>query len=39
MNGEIGALIDKAKELDHVKKEREDVLAEINKLHKKISSC
>jgi hypothetical protein len=38
-SGEIGALMDKAKELDQVRKELDDIFAEINKLHKKISSC
>ncbi|KAJ4818986.1 SGF29 tudor-like domain-containing protein [Rhynchospora pubera] len=36
-NGEISALLEKARELDQVRKELDDTFIEINKLHKKIS--
>ncbi|XP_078157944.1 SAGA-associated factor 29 homolog A-like isoform X4 [Carex rostrata] len=37
-SGEIGVILEKAKELDQVRKELDDTCLEINKLHKKISS-
>jgi len=33
---DIASLLDKAKELDQLKKDQDDVVAEINKIHKKI---
>uniref|UniRef100_A0A0D9XV55 Uncharacterized protein n=1 Tax=Leersia perrieri TaxID=77586 RepID=A0A0D9XV55_9ORYZ len=36
---DIVSLLNKAKELDQVSKEQDEVLTEINKMHKKILSC
>jgi len=36
---DIASLLDKAKELDQLKKDQDDVVAEINKIHKKILAC
>lgn len=36
---DVGSLLEKAKELDQLKKEQEDVAAEINKIHKKVLAC
>ncbi|GJM87564.1 hypothetical protein PR202_ga03531 [Eleusine coracana subsp. coracana] len=33
---DVGSLLEKAKELDQLKKEQDEVIAEINKIHKKI---
>lgn len=37
--GDVAGLLDKAKELDQLRKEQDDVATEINKIHKKIISC
>ena len=36
---DIASLLEKAKELDQLKKDQDDVVAEINKIHKKILAC
>lgn len=36
---DIASLLDKAKELDQLRKEQDEVVTEINKMHKKILSC
>jgi SAGA-associated factor 29 len=36
---DVAGLLDKAKELDQLRKEQDDVATEINKIHKKIISC
>ena len=36
---DITSLLDKAKELDQLKKDQDEVVAEINKIHKKILQC
>lgn len=36
---EISVLFEKSKELDQLRKELEDDIVEINKLHKKLQSC
>lgn len=35
---EINSILDNSKELDRLKKEQEDVLGEINKIHKKLQT-
>lgn len=37
--GDIASLLEKAKELDQLRKEQDDVFTDINKIHKKILSC
>ena len=36
---DFGSLLEKAKELDQLKKEQDDIVAEINKIHKKVLAC
>lgn len=36
---DIAGILDSSKELDRLRKEQEDVLIEINKMHKKLISC
>ncbi|KAG8048429.1 hypothetical protein GUJ93_ZPchr0009g442 [Zizania palustris] len=37
--GDIASLLEKAKELDQLRKEEDEVVTEINKMHKKILTC
>jgi SAGA-associated factor 29 len=36
---DVAGLLDKAKELDQLRKDQDEVAMEINKIHKKIISC
>lgn len=35
---DIAGILDKSKELDHLRREQEEVLIEINKMHKKLQA-
>jgi SAGA-associated factor 29 len=36
---DIASLLEKAKELDQLKKDQDDIVVEINKIHKKVLAC
>lgn len=36
---DMASLLEKAKELDQLKKDQDDIVAEINKIHKKVLGC
>jgi SAGA-associated factor 29 len=36
---DAGTMLEKAKELDQLRKEQDEVVTEINKIHKKILAC
>jgi hypothetical protein len=36
---DIASLLEKAKELDQLKKDQDEVVTEINKIHKKVLAC